>query len=91
MTTHVTTPRLQMLNWPRDGKTYAKHWKIGSENEDGSHRRDREGWPYSVYLEGVAEGVTDAVLCHGIQNEWDAKDLRDILNASNVRDILAAR
>lgn len=59
---------------------YNPGFHIGSENEDGSHRQDRAGWPYSIYRQACAIGATDAVLCHGIQNIHDAEQLLALAN-----------
>jgi hypothetical protein len=55
-------------------------FKIGSEDENGSHRRGIEGWPYSIYIETDVVGRCDAVLCHGIQSLADAKQLLALCN-----------
>ena len=61
---------------------YTAGFHLGSENADGSHRRDLDGWPYSVFIEANATGVTDAVVAHGIQDLADARRIRDLLNAA---------
>ncbi len=59
---------------------YEPGFYIGSEDEDGSHRRDLGGWPYSIYRQAAAVGVIDAVLCSGIQNLDDARQLLALVN-----------
>ena len=68
-----------MLNWARSNR-YADGWFIGGEGENGQHLREPEGWPYSVYKRAAEIGVTDVVLCHGIQNLTDAQALCSLLN-----------
>ena len=58
--------------------THAPQFHIGSEEEDGSHRPDRAGWPYSIFMHRPYGG--DAVLCHGIQNIHDAEQLLAMCN-----------
>lgn len=53
---------------------------IGSEDDDGGHRRDLSGWPYSIYRQAREIGATDVVLCHGIQDLNDAKQLLALTN-----------
>lgn len=55
-------------------------FKIGSEDENGAHIRGTEGWPYSIYIETDEIGRSDAVLCHGIQDLADAKQLVALCN-----------
>ncbi len=52
---------------------------IGSEEEDGAHRPDSRGWPYSIFIPGYG-GRSDAVLCHGIQHLDDAEQLLALCN-----------
>jgi hypothetical protein len=74
-----------MFSWEKDAGRYAPGWFIGSEDEDGTHRRDHGGWPYSIYRKAQEPGVIDAVLCHGIQNFGDATELhRRITQAADV-------
>jgi hypothetical protein len=61
---------------------YDPEFKIGSEDEDGSHRRDHGGWPYSIYREAIEIGATDMVLCHGIQHLDDARHLLALANGT---------
>lgn len=60
---------------------YESGYYIGSEGENGEHRRDLAGWPYSIYRQAKAIGATDAVLCHGIQNLDDAQQILALVNA----------
>lgn len=64
-----------IFSWEKQSGRYAPGWFIGSEDEDGTHRRDHGGWPYSIYRKADEPGVIDAVLCHGIQNFGDATEL----------------
>jgi hypothetical protein len=75
-------PHNALFNWEDrpDSTRYAPGFFIGSENDDGSHRRDLEGWPYSIYKKATDIGVTDHVLCHGIQNITDATCLLDAIH-----------
>lgn len=60
---------------------YAAGYFIGSTGENGEHlRRRHEGWPFSVYIRAKEVGVTDAVVCHGIQNIGDAERICYLLN-----------
>ena len=61
---------------------YVAGFHLGSEGPDGEHRRDLDGWPYSVFIEANATGVTDAVVAGGIQDLADARRIRDLLNAA---------
>jgi len=72
-----------------DGR-YAPDFHLGSEADDGSHLRDASGWPYSIYRRATDVGVTDAVLCHGIQHLADAKALLAMCNASTHVPMTAA-
>ena len=71
MTTNV-------LSWSK-----APDFCVGSENEDGSHRRDQSGWPFSVYRSAASIGGTDIVLCHGIQHQVDAATIAALLNSKH--------
>jgi hypothetical protein len=53
-----------------------------SKADDGRHLRGTSGWPYSIYRRATDIGVTDAVLCCGIQNLADAKALLALVNAN---------
>lgn len=61
---------------------YKPGFKIGSEDENGEHQRDVAGWPYSIYREANEIGVTDMVLCHGIQHIDDAWQLLALANGT---------
>jgi hypothetical protein len=79
MTTAKSESPVAMIQWgPTD--RYWNGYEIGSEDEDGSHMRSIEGWPYSIYRKGRLSGVGDMVLCRGIQNMDDALALRGMLN-----------
>lgn len=67
-----------LLRW-NDTNRYEPTLFIGSENDDGHHLRDTNGWPYSVYRRATQIGVSDVVICHGIQNLDDAKQILDRL------------
>lgn len=69
-----------LLAWDHKDEFHAPGWIVGSEAEDGSHVRDTSGWPYSIYRKGGHPGVTDQVLCHGIQHLDDAMELAKRLN-----------
>jgi len=74
-----------ILNWPADTSgRYAPGFFIGSEGENGEHQRDTAGWPFSIYRRATQPGVTDMVLCSGIQNVADAVALLDIINSRPV-------
>lgn len=60
---------------------YNPGFYIGSSDDDGGHRRDLRGWPYSIYRQANEIGATDAVLCHGIQNLDDAKQVLALVNS----------
>jgi hypothetical protein len=64
-----------------DGR-YDPDFHLGSEADDGRHLRGTSGWPYSIYRRATDIGVTDAVLCCGIQNLADAKALLALVNAN---------
>lgn len=60
---------------------YEPGYFIGSEGENGEHLRSpNDGWPYSIYRMGRENGVSDSVLCHGIQHLDDAKQLLALVN-----------
>ena len=63
---------------------------IGSEGENGEHRRDLSGWPYSIYRQCNQIGGCDAVLAHGIQHLDDAKQLLALVNGDIRPPIMAA-
>ncbi len=67
-----------LLRW-NDSERYEPDFHIGSENGEGHHRRDTRGWPYSVYRKATQIGVSDVVICHGIQNLGDAKQIAERL------------
>lgn len=75
-----------MLTWPHDGKRYDAGYFIGSQREDGSHSRSTSHWPFSIYRRANEIGVTDVVLCDGIQSHSDAKNLAEMLNAKEGLD-----
>lgn len=76
-----------LLNWQGDNVRYATLWCVGSEGDNGEHIRYAGGWPYSVFRMGLQPGVTDHVLCHGIQDLDDVVKLCDMLNAASVAAI----
>ncbi len=67
---------MSMLRW-NASERYEPEFYIGSENEDGSHRADVDGWPYSIYRKAAQIGVSDVVICHGIQDFDDAVEICD--------------
>ena len=69
---------MALLRWD-DTPRYVAGFRIGSENENGEHVRDASGWPYSVYRMACEPGVSDVVICHGIQHEADARAICDRL------------
>lgn len=60
-------------------KHHSDRFFVGSQEEDGGHRRDTNGWPYSVYRMAEDVGFTDHVICHGIQSLDDANEICDRL------------
>jgi hypothetical protein len=54
-------------------------FEIGSMNDNGGHRFDLKGWPYSIYL---TVDYGSVVLCHGIQNLDDAEQLLALCNGT---------
>jgi hypothetical protein len=70
-----------LTQWDHLDVYYAPGYLVGSEDEDGTHRQDETGWPYSIYRKAGAVGYSDHVLCHGIQNLGDAYTLAQMLNA----------
>ncbi len=67
-----------LLRW-NDTEDYWADFFIGSEDEGGGHIRGDAGWPYSIYRHAIACGRGDVVICHGIQNLDDAKQILDRL------------
>lgn len=67
---------MSLLRWD-DTERYEPGFYIGSSAEDGAHIRDASGWPYSVYRKAAQIGVTDMVICNGIQDLEDAKQIKD--------------
>ena len=67
-----------MTNWGKSDR-YEDGWFIGSEGENGEHLQDASGWPFSVYRKAAQIGVSDAVLCHGIQMFDDALAIANAL------------
>ena len=70
-----------LLEWDHMSQLHAPGWIVGSEGDSGEHIRDESGWPFSVYRKGTEPGVTDVVLCHGIQAKGDAYRIAQMLNA----------
>lgn len=66
------------LRWD-DTPRYEPGFRIGSEGENGEHQRSIDGWPYSIYRQAAEIGVYDYVICHGIQNMGDARQILDRL------------
>ena len=63
-----------MLYWnPTD--RYEPTLFVGSQGEHGEHIQDASGWPYSVYRKAAQIGVSDCVICHGIQCFDDALEI----------------
>jgi hypothetical protein len=73
--------RNAISNWGATDRYSA--FKIGSVDEAGEHVRNADGWPFSVYRQGLDLGVGDNVIADGIQNFEDARVIRDLLNARN--------
>jgi hypothetical protein len=63
-----------MLQWD-DTESYEFGFRVGSQEANGEHMRGTDGWPYSVYREARQVGVSDIVICHGIQNRNDAEEI----------------
>jgi hypothetical protein len=74
-----------MLTWSHDSARYARGYYIGSTGDDGEHRPDLTGWPFSIYRKASAIGACDAVLCEGIQSYGDAVALVTILEHAHQR------
>lgn len=70
---------MNMMRWNTTDR-YEAGWFVGGTLEDGSHTRDANQWPHSIYKRANQPGVTDAVLCHGIQDLKDANGLCQLLN-----------
>ena len=64
------------------GVVHEPGFKIGSSDAAGGHLRNTDGWPFSIYRQAWAVGVTDVVLCEGIQNLDDAKSLLAMCNGT---------
>lgn len=60
-----------MVNWGKSDR-YEDGWFVGSEGDNGEHLRNTTGWPFSVYRKAAQVGVSDQVICHGIQTLDDA-------------------
>jgi len=70
-----------MLEWDNKSGRYMPGWYIGSEGDNGEHMRTPSlGWPFCIYRQGAEPGVTDMVLCGGIQAFEDAEALANMLN-----------
>jgi hypothetical protein len=69
---------MSLLRWD-DTDRFEPGFKVGSEGDNGEHRRDETGWPYSVYRRNIAIGGCDIVICHGIQCRVDAIEICDRL------------
>jgi hypothetical protein len=68
----------------RTSDRYAE-FRVGSEGDDGEHLTDhRAGWPYSVYAKALEPGMTDYVICKGIQSKTDAYRIATMLNEGPV-------
>jgi hypothetical protein len=67
------------LRWD-DTPSYLPGFKLGSTGDDGEHLQDTTGWPYSIYRHAIEIGVSDIVICHGIQNLGDAKQILNRLD-----------
>ena len=67
------------LRFP-DSPRYLDGFHIGSEKDNGEHLRDKSGWPYSIYRRAAQIGVSDIVICHGIQDYNDAEQILDRLD-----------
>jgi hypothetical protein len=78
---------INVTDWHRDAKRsgtenrYASGYFIGSNNRDGEHLRSpMGGWPFSIYIKAAQPGVTDIVVCNGIQDIEDAHRIVYMLN-----------
>lgn len=71
-------PATSWLRFP-ETERYEDGFYIGSMGENGEHMRDCSGWPYSIYRKAAQDGVTDMVICHGIQNYDDAVQIAERL------------
>lgn len=69
---------MSLLRWD-DCPDYEPGFYIGGTTVSGEHTRDRTGWPYSIYRRACEIGVSDIVICHGIQDLDDAKQILDRL------------
>lgn len=70
---------MTLLRWD-DSSRYEPGFRIGSTDEDGAHKRNVAGWPYSIYRQAAEPGVSDVVICHGIQCLGDAEQIKDRLD-----------
>ena len=70
-----------LLRWADTQESYDDiAFRIGSQDEDGTHRQDTKGWPYSIYRRALALGKCDVVICRGIQNLDDAEQICERLD-----------
>lgn len=65
---------MSLLHWNSTDR-YEPKLYVGSEGGNGEHIQDVSGWPYSVYRKAAQIGVTDCVICHGIQCFDDAVEI----------------
>lgn len=80
-----------LLNWQGDNVRHATLWCVGSEGENGEHIPHADGgWPYSVFRMGLQPGVSDYVLCHGMQDLDDAEKLCAMLNCAMLNAAIVA-
>lgn len=77
---------MSLFNWPAG--RYAPGFHIGSEGENGEHRRDATGWPFTIYRQAAEIGVTDHCLCEGIQDRADAERILNLVNAAETNPVV---
>lgn len=72
----LPTPRStgSFLRWD-DNERYEQGFYIGSSGENGEHFQHVKGWPYSIYRKAAQPGVSDIVICNGIQCFEDAFEI----------------
>jgi len=70
----------------RNSDRYAE-FRVGSKAEDGRHLTDphhAEGEDFSVYAKALEPGMSDYVICFGIQSITDAYRIATMLNEAPV-------
>ena len=64
----------------------ALNFEVGSEDDDGTHRADLHGHPYSIFRRNIGTDKTFTIVCSGIESLADAFALLNLIKGMVERE-----